>query len=252
MADSKQKGSRKVLHSRDGNQYREARLIHPADYNLKGDWYILFYTTDNLNEKLIRKRYYKTELAAIDSAELRVNYAKELIEEINVLLHDGWHVESAQAPPPPLKFDYRAFTFTQAIKYVGHMKVDIDGVKTKTLKEYISTKTTVEDFMMHEKISPDFLLRNVNDVFIRKYFDYLKQVRKTANKTYNARRAILHSVMAALLKRDPSLFNGMNLIANVKFLKTTTKKHTAYTDEQMVLIQKAIKKGKEPHLMLFI
>ncbi len=252
VAVSSDKISRKVFKSRHGFIYRKARLIHPVDYNLKDDWYIIYYTTDHFNEKLIRKRLYKKELKQIDSAKLRIKFADEVIREINELLHDDYHTETIQQAPPVLKFDYRAFTVAQAIEYVGHMKVDIEGVKPKTFKEYISTKTTVEDFHMHEKLPQTFLLRNVNDVYVRKYFDYLKQVRKTANKTYNARRTIMHSVFAALLKRDPKLFGGVNLIASIKFLKTASKKHTAYTDEQIQAIQKAIVKGKEDHLLLFI
>lgn len=252
VADSNDKISRKVFRSRSGFRYRKARLIHPVDFNLKEDWYILFYTTDAFNEKLIRKRLYKQELKEIDSAKLRVKYAEQVIQEINELLLDDWHTETTQAPPPILKFDFRHFTVLQAIEYVGKMKVDIDGVKPKTYKEYISTKTTVEDFHINEKLPQDYLLRNVNEVYVRKYFDYLKQVRGTANKTYNARRTILHSVFAALLKRDPKLFHGINLIAGIRLLKTPTKKHAPYTDEQMVLIQKAIKKSKDPHLLFFI
>jgi integrase len=244
--------TRKVLKSIDGFIYREARLVHPADFNLKEPWFIIFYTTDSFNEKLIRKRVCKEEFKNIDSAQLRMDFAEGAINDINRLLREGWKSDSVQKAPQILKFDFRHFTVLKTIDYVAQMKVDIDGVKPKTFKEYMSTKATVIDFMMYAKLPQDYLLRNVNDVYVRKYFDYLKQERKTANKTYNARRTILHSVFAAMIKRDPKLFHGVNLIAAIKFLKTPTKKHTAYTDEQMLLIQKAITKGKEPHLLFFI
>ncbi|MGL6121660.1 MAG: tyrosine-type recombinase/integrase [Shewanella sp.] len=243
---------RKPLKSRSGFLYRKARVVCPENKNLREPWYIVFYTTDAFNEKLIRKRVLKEELSEFKTVNDRMSYARRAIEEINTLLFNDWHTETTQKAPEILKFDFRHFTCTRAIEYVGNLKVEVDGVRPKTLKEYMATKATVIDFLQHEKISQDFLLRNVNDVFVRKYFDYLKQVRGSANKTYNARRAILHSVFAALLKRDPKLFHGINPIAAVKFLKTETKKHTAYTDDQMKKIRDAIVKGNEPHLLFFI
>lgn len=244
---------RKPLRSLSGFLYRKARLVAPIDQDLSKPWHIVFYTTDALNEKLIRKRVLRDELAGFKTLEGRLEFAARAIEEINYLLKNDWHTETTDAPPPEiLKFDFRHFTVLKAIDYVAAIKVEVDGVRPKTKKEYLATKATVIDFYMHEKISQDYLLRSVNDTFVRKYFDYLKQIRKSANKTYNARRAILHSVLAALIKRDPKLFHGINPIAKIKFLKTESKKHTAYTDEQMIQIRDAIAKAGEDHLLFFI
>jgi integrase len=243
---------RKPLKSRSGFLYRKARLVAPSDYNLQKDWFIIFYTTDSFNEKLIRKRVLKDELGSLLTIDDRLKYAEQAISEINQLLYNDWHTESTQPPPSIVKFDFRHYTMLKAFDYVAGIKRDIDGVKKKTVQEYLSTKTTMEDFFQHEGISRDFLVRNVNDTFVRKYFDYLKQVRGVANKTYNCRRTMLHALFNTLIDRDKKLFSGVNPIAKVDFLKTESKKHAAYTDEQMIRIRDIIIKGNEPYLLLFI
>jgi integrase len=168
------------------------------------------------------------------------------------MLYNDWHTEEDRTDPIIEEFDFSHYTLLQAIDYVKGIKSDIEGVRPSTIKEYNATKATLVDFFMYAKIPQDLLLRNVNDVFLRKYFDYLKQERKSTNKTYNARRLMLHAVMNTLIKRDPKLFGGNNPIARVKFLKVESKGHTAYTDKQMMQIRDAIIKGGEAHLLFFI
>jgi integrase len=231
--------------------YRKARLVAPSDLDCSKDWYIIFYTTDAFNQKLIRKRVLKEEFASLPDPEQRLSYSKQAIAEINLMLFNDWHTESAR-DEPIVKFDFKNYSLIQAMDYVTAVKRDVEELRAKTIKEYSATKSTLKDFMLHEQINQDYLLRNIKDTFLRKYFDYLKQVRKSSNKTYNARRSVLHSSLAVLIKRDPKLFNGSNPVEEIKTLKTETKKHAAYSDDQMVKIREAIIKGNESHLLFFI
>jgi integrase len=242
------KRARTPLRSRSGFLYRPAVLFESTTR----PWHVQFYTTDAFNIKLIRKRVLKKELNEIPSVDKRRRFAVQAIADINAMLYNDWHTESVDRAPALLKFDFRHFTWVQAIDYVASFKREVEGVRPKTIKEYTSTKTTVIDFLMHEKVSREFLLREINALVLRRYFDYLKQVRKLANKTYNGRRAILHSVFTVLLERDPKLFHGKNPVKDVKMLKTGSKKHAAYTDEQLGQIRDAMLKGSDAHLVFFI
>ena len=254
MSDSivrKKKIKRKPSISISGFKYRSARLVHPDDLNLKSDWYIVFYVSDTFNEKLHRKRVLKEELGAISTPEARFKYAEEAIHEINKLLHNDW-VTTETDKNEVVTFNFKHFSLLKAIKYVAGIKLKVEGVKPRTIREYTSTATTIEEFFQHEKISLEYSVQNVNQTFLRRYFDYLKEVRESSNKTYNNRRIILHSVFSTLIDRDKSLFRGVNPVSKIKMLKTETKKHASYSDAQMIRIKEAILKGNQPNLVLFI
>nr|WP_236676274.1 tyrosine-type recombinase/integrase [Chryseolinea lacunae] len=183
---------------------------------------------------------------------MRTIFAHQAIAEINSLLFDDWHTESLEPAPKILEFDFKHFTVLKAIDYVSAYKRDVEDLRANSVKAYASLRTTVVEFLQHQKLSQDYKLREVNAAFMRMYFDYLKQVRDVANKTYNGHRASFHAVMAVLIDRDRNLFKGKNPVAAIKMLSTTTRMHAAYTDEQLAQIRAALVKAGEHHLVFFI
>lgn len=243
--------ARKLSSSLSGYPYRKARVVQSD-----GTWYILFYAWDKTKRELVRKRVAKNELTDCPSNQ-RQSIARKYIDDINYLLHHDAVVER-KAPASTLSdsdlgVDFTHFTFIDAINYAMAHKRDVAGVKKSTTDEYISTRTTVEDFYANKKIPLTYKLKHVNKVFVEAYLDYMKTVRKSSNKTYNCRVAILHSTCQVILKKDPTVFKkSINPFANITFLKTETRKHAAYTDEQMKLFAEAMTKKGEPHVLLFM
>ncbi|HMG91256.1 MAG TPA: tyrosine-type recombinase/integrase, partial [Chryseolinea sp.] len=235
-----------------GYPYRKARSVQS-----NGTWYIIFYVWDIGKKEMVRKRVAKNDLNDCRPDQRQI-ISRKYIDDINFLLHHDAYVESDIPKAVVNSVKFTNFTFIEAINWVKDYKRDVEHVKKATIKEYISTRTTVEDFYQASKTSKtpipaNYKLRDVNDAFVDAYFTYLKTVRMSSNKTHNNKRGFLHTVCEVVLKKDPDIFRkGINPFASVDILKTESRKHAAYSDEQMKCFASAMKKGKEPHVLLFM
>jgi integrase len=241
---------RKPSLSRSGYLFRKAR-ISPHDCDITKNWCILFYAWDIGKESLQRKRVFHDELNAIQDKSKRLALADRYIQDINYLLFNDSYLESTPVKVIP-EFNFRNYSIIDAINYAMSYKKDVEGVKEATLGEYISTRTTVSEFLTHAGLPQSYKLRELSKNFLIQYFDYLKQVRNLANKTYNCRRTMLHATIEVLIRRDPKLFQGVNPFKDIAFLKTESRMHAAYSDAQMKKFAEAFTAKKENHVLLFV
>lgn len=230
--------------SRAGYPYRPARLVKSVN-----DWHVTFYAYDISKKELVRRRVGKQELSKLPPSAREIA-ARNLVNNINAMLASNAYLESEGNKLKEVNLN--RLSFLEGITMAMEHKRDVEGVKKSTVDEYISTRTTVEDFYAHAQLSLDYPLRDVSSNFVRQYFEYLKKVRKSSNKTYNCRRAILHAAVEVLMRKDPRPFKHGNLFSAVPFLKTQTKKHAAYSDDQMRAFVEAMTKKGELHVLLFV
>lgn len=240
---------RKPEISRAGFPFRRARL-HPHNMDMRKEWYIVFYAYDITTERLVRKRVLKEEFEA-RSFEERQKFAARMIEEINYFLERGAHIES-ETQPKAERFDFSSYSLLDAIEYAKDQKVEVEEIRQSTADEYVSTITTIREFLRHAGLPINYRLRHVDHSFLVRYFDYLKKVRGVSNKTYNNRRMMLRAAVQVLIGRDPRLFGGVNPVDKIKMLKTETRKHAAYTDGQIQAIAESCYRRNQPHLVLFM
>jgi integrase len=237
--------------SNSGYPYHPAMLT-PDDYDITKPWYITFYAWDIGKEALVRKRVMKDELRAITDLERRKAFARQVMDQINEFLQDDYHLDSAPAPKI-LAMDFRGYSLMDAITYAINYKREIAGIKKSSLKKYDSALTTVKDFLKHKGLPERYPLAKVNAQFIEAYFEYLKIERKIGNKTHNDRRGFLHAMFAVLIKKsNNALFRGVNPVAAVSILQEVTKKHAAFSTDQLQSIITYARARQDHHVVLFI
>ena len=71
--------------------FRKAKL-QDCDGNLKKRWYVSFYVWDIQKNSLIRKREYS--INEYKTKEERFAFAKQRIDSVNMLLAEGYHIDS--------------------------------------------------------------------------------------------------------------------------------------------------------------
>ncbi len=243
--------SRKPLKSRSGYPYHEA-VLTPEDFDITKTWYITFYAWDVGKEQLTRKRILKDELNAIPSLDLRKQYAMNAVRSINNYLREDYHLNSTKVPVV-VGIDFRAFSFLNAIKFAINYKRDVESIKKSSIAKYESVLTVIDDFLKHMRLESDYPLRKVNAQFISQFFEYLKSERKVANKTHNDRRGFFHAMFQVLMKKSSqTLFGGVNPASEVRVLQTQTKKHAAFSDQQLQSLIELARKKKDFHVVFYI
>lgn len=233
---------RKPLKSISGYPYRPARIV-PGTLDITKRWHVVFYAWDIGKERLERKRVLQDELMAFDTLEKRQAAAEGIVEEINYFLKHDWHLFSSPAPKA-MEVDFKSHSIIDALNYALNYKGEIEGVKEVSLAKYREVVSTVKDFLAFKKLPADYALRNLNGAFVNQYFAYIKTDRGNSNKTYNDKKAVLNALANVLIGQNPRLFDGINPFSKVKLLKTESRKHAAFTDDQLRrLIDLAEKKG---------
>jgi integrase len=240
----------KPLKSLSGYPYRPAAIL-PADEDITKTWFVVFYVWDLGKQQMVRKRVLKSELNSIPDLVARKRYAEQMIEEINYHLKRDMVAES-EIKPQIVKQDFRGYSVIDAITYARTYKETYEKVKTGSLEEYDACITVWKEFFKHKAYSEKFRLRDLNETVIQQFFEYLKTTRGNSNKTHNNRRANMHAVVEVLKKKDTNLFAGVNPFASVPILQTDSRKHAAYTDDQVQAIINSCAASGEHHLVLFI
>jgi integrase len=242
---------RKPLKSRSGYPYHEP-LLTPENFDITKTWYITFYAWDIGREELVRKRVLKDDLNAITDLEERKAFALQAMAKISEFLKNDYHLNRSPVPKM-LAMDFRGYSFVNAITYAINEKKEIIGIKDSTAGKYESALSTVKEFLRWKKLPESYPLSNINFNFINQYFDYLKKERKIGNKTYNYRRGFLHAMFEVLIKKsDYHLFRGKNPCTEIELLQTQSKKHAAFTDDQLKAVVNLALSKKDFHVVLFI
>lgn len=233
---------RKPHKSRSGYPYRPARIV-PASMDITKRWYILFYAWDIGKESLERKRVLHNELSEFTTLADRKAAAEGIVEEINYFLKQDWHLFSSPAPQV-MEINFKGYSILQAFQYALKHKKEIEGVSEDSISKYREVITTVKEFLEFKKFPADYALKNLNYAFVNLYFNYIKTERKNSNKTYNDKKAVLHALINVLIGQNPRLFNSVNPFSTVKVLQTQSRKHAAFTDDQLrALIALALQKN---------
>lgn len=251
LVSANTKRKRTPLKSRSGYPYHPPQLT-PSDHDITKTWYITFYAWDIGREQLVRKRVLKDELNAITDLEQRKAYAARAIQKLHEFLKNDYHLNS-EPMPKILAMDFKGYSLVNAITYAINDKRHIKGIKESSLSKYESALTTIKDYLKFKGLPENFPLRNVTHHFVQGYFDYIKKERRVQNNTHNDRRGFLHAMFEVLIRKsDGQLFRGKNPFATVPVLPVQTRKHAAFTDEQLRSMVEHARGRGDHHVVLFI
>lgn len=224
-------------------EYIPARLV---DYggDLSKRWYIVFYIWNTDIDELVRKRFSR-QINDYDSIRQRRQIATEYIEEINQLLKEGY---TLGAPRHPEEVNIKSLTIGEAIQFIIDRK-----------KLTLSENSMKHYHALHTRMCEYLKLRGLQKIKIKKlstnlvygFLDYLKEQRGSGNRNYNNHLRVLKTIVNELMRRDKKLFNE-NPCADIPELPVTSKKHAAYSPEQMALIKNEMLRQNDPQLLLFI
>ena len=233
------------------------------DGDLSKRWYILFKIWDTDKQDFVFRQYkglnkYKT-LAA------RRKAARQKVEEIKQLIAQGYTAGKAKASLK--EYDIRRLSLRQAMDYFLNMKnaASTEGDKFSlspawnekgslsygTFKGYRNTRNQVIEWLELNKLQGIRLLE-VDSSTANHLFEYLKNTKGVANKTYNHHLAFLRAVYTFFGKREDGV-NVRNPFGQVEKKKVPkSKKHAAFTNAQIEAIHKLILAKGDKQLYLFI
>jgi integrase len=243
---------KRPLINKAGLPFRRARLVD-YDGDLSRLWYIIFYAYDPAAKRLRRKRVGKEELNGIPTLIERRDEARKIIDALNHELEGTAQLKpilreklADEAPG----FNFRSMGVIDALSYVTEYKQS-QKKSDSTLKGYRALKRSMGEFMDHLQLSRGMPLKNVNRTFIQRYLDYLRTESGIGNKTYNVAKGIFHSAVEVLRSQDTKLFPDANPVARFVNMPVVSKKHAAYTTDQVDKLRQLIG-DRDQQMLLFI
>jgi len=242
-------------------EYEPQLNDHNGDLSKR--WYILFKIWNTDKQDFVFKQY--KGLNKYKTLSARRKAAKEKIEEIKKLIAQGYTAGKTKASLQ--EYDIRKLTFRQAIDYFLNQKNQANLLGDKfqlnpiwnpqgslsygTFKSYRNSRNIVTQWLEDNKLHGIRLLE-INRTTAHSFFQYLKQEKVVANKTFNHHLAFLRSIFTFYSKREEGITIA-NPFAHVEKKKVPkSKRHAAYTNSQLEAIHKKILEIKDNQLYLFI
>jgi len=219
--------------------YKLARLVHHR-YSMKKRWYILFYAWNVATEKLTRYRMFEPLNRIKDKAQ-RIDKAEEIIRVINAQLRAGKVLGKELVDKATFTTNPSKLSLLQAIKYVENQK-KLNGHRENYYRSFKTLHTNLEEWLEFKK-HPDFPLREFDEKDAREFFAFLRDEKSLANKSLNNFRTNLGIALKFIEKESDHTIWRKDPLRNISSLPVVVKKHPAYSDQQIVLIKKEIKKS---------
>ncbi|MCK5369568.1 MAG: site-specific integrase, partial [Cyclobacteriaceae bacterium] len=145
--------------------------------------------------------------------------------------------------------DFKHLTIVEAFQLVLQKKKDT--VRPETYKQYKTTIPKLQKWVKKkslEKLKIGKLTKGMLHDFLDNLFT---SDNISSNKTYNNYLGIIRAVLNYIISRDHKIFSR-NPAADINMLHTSTKKHAAYSNEQMTSLKHEMIKQGDFQLVLFM
>lgn len=209
--------------------YKLAVLKH-HDFSKTKRWYIEFSAWDRSKNKLVRKRPTE-DLNRIKNLNQRFIQGEQIVRIINGQLRDGKVLGKLIVAPKP------STLLLEAVDYVREQK-KIEGYRKNYYRSFLQLHTNLTNWLKYRKI-PDFNIKEFDRTDATLLKHWLTVEKKLSNKTINNIFANLGIVFNYIEKQNGKLFK-QNPLDTIDRLPVVVKKHSAFTDEQIIVIKKAI------------
>ena len=222
--------------------FRKAKL-QDCDGNLKKRWYVSFYVGDIQKNSLIRKREYS--INEYKTKEERFAFAKQRIESVNMLLAEGYHIDSRKQVEEVDELQ-NVTTLEDALRKILEIKK-----QSLRRKSYHNFSSTVNDFLGWAKknrlnqVDINYFDRN----HAQRYTDYLIVERGSPGKTVNTKISYLKTLFNCLKERDIVEDSPLDRLKKQKEIKTY--QNVAFTEKEIAILKTAIE-IEAPILWVFI
>ncbi len=225
--------------------FKKAKLIH-HDRDLTKRWYVSCWAWNVELNKLVRKRYYGG-INRYKTISERLEAGKQLKDYINEKLEAGYVVGKDLSVVN--SNDLRNQTIIHAFEYVVMKKKNT--VAFGSYKQYCSTVSKLNKWLK-QKSMERLKIGKLDTAIIHDFLDNLFTSGSIeSNKTYNNHRVILCILINYIIDRDNKIFNR-NPAEAIKMLPTSSKKHAAFSANDMAVLKKEMLKQGEHQLLLFV
>ena len=208
--------------------FKPARLVKSG--GAKG-WYILFYVWNVQKNDLVRKRKFLPK--HLKSTRQKMNFIEDYIEQINILLEQGYHIDKVKAEQEALKQELNKNNPTY--KKVLEMYLRYCETHAENSSKEINNKHNIMLTFLkwcHSRYYDVDYLTDVTKPITQEYLDYLLVDKGLQAKTINNTIGRLKNFYNVAIKRD--WYTGVNPFNHIEKRKTTYgEKNTAYTDQQI-------------------
>ncbi len=221
--------------------YTAPRLVD-YDGDLSKEWFFIYYIWHLEKGEKVRKRVSVSGA----TAALRYTNAKRDMKEIERLLRAGATVGKVKVPKAPAKLDATLTSIPEGILFaMSKKKTRIRGT---TMENYDSFHRIFSAWLENREYT-HLKLKDLNADLVFEFFDYLKEVRQIANKTYNNYHTNFSALMTVLVKRNVLPENPCDCIEK---LKVSSSGHTPYSGVQMKTIKQELLSQGDHQMLLFI
>ncbi|MAQ76082.1 MAG: hypothetical protein CL613_07100 [Aquimarina sp.] len=216
-------------------KFKKARLVKSKA--AKGN-YIMFYVWDVQKNDLVRQRRYipkeyKTE------AEQKA-YAKDMVNKINRLLADGYHIDRKKASAQIVE-EQKTSDRIYSVREAANNFIELKKAK-KLYKRGIEFYTnTLERFLrwLEGKGLDNIWIGDLDHNIIQGYFMYLLTKRRNSAKTYNNTLGVLKTFYNVCLKQE--WVEGKNPFDKIdKLPEEYGTKNKPFTNEQIADIKEYV------------
>lgn len=196
--------------------------------DIKKDWYVYFYYTDNLSGKKKQFRY-KAGINRLKSKRKREELAISMCEALVIKLENGWNpiTDKTEEAKSSLLLDA------------------LDEVLAR--KESYLTKSSLKSYFFRTRLFKEWLVKagyshlyanHLTQSHMRQYFDYVLEVRKNSGKTFNSHLATLSVYFNDMLERGVITESPLK---GIKQVKEEVGKMSIYSDREEAKLDKLMR-----------
>ena len=204
--------------------YTQAKLYEPKG---DSDWYVYFSYKDpgtGNQKRFIRK----LGINRLKSAAGKRRYGKQVVQEINSLLKEGWNpFGDSKETYIPLKDTIKSF-----------IEMKKTTMRRRSWQSYEYSANILFAWLEKQKLGYIFP-RDFDQMMCRRFCDYLLTEKKFKGITFNSHKSFLSNFWNMMMERDLVEKNPFKKIANQA---ESAGRHVAFPDE--------LRKKIEDHLIL--
>ncbi len=212
----------------------------PAELKMnKSRWYIAYHVKNPQTGKLHRKTI---KVNRIENLTERKRYGRKLVLELNKKLESGWNPFIEQEAP-------RGYTkLIEALDIYLRAKTKEFSSKD-SIRTYASHVESLKDFVSNVEKTPDMLIISFDAYAVKRYMDYLYNVRNLSGRTFNNYRAFCTAFWNWFVE---NLYCKTNPFATVKKKMEATKTRTIIDPDTRRAIREHLIKSREHEYLAMI
>lgn len=153
--------------------FQSLLTFKPAQLSSGKEWFVYYYVTNPVTEKLVRK---KVKINSIKGITARKKFANQLINEINQKLYSGWNPFLEETAPRGLKDIHLVLDI--------FLKSKKRELRSDSVRSYQSFVDNLKEWLISRGFKTMYTAK-FNRVHAVDYMDYLYNEKEVSNVTWN-------------------------------------------------------------------